>query len=118
MAGGMVLTGLCSSFIVICLAAMMVGVGYGVFQPLIYDKATRVVTDPKKLTLALAVVLAANYISVSATPFIVNGFADMFGQPHSPTFPFIFNAILTAAFTVVVVIFRKKFVFAINKSFY
>lgn len=115
---GIILMVLTPRFGMICVAAMLVGAGYGVFQPLIYDKATRVVTDPAKSTLALSIVLAANYISVSATPFIVKFFADLLGYTHSNVFPFVFNAILMGIFTVVVIIFRKKFVFAINKSFY
>lgn len=62
--------------------------------------------------------LAANYLSVSATPFIVDGFADLFGQTHNNAFPFVFNSIVMAAFTVVVILCRKSFVFAINKTYF
>lgn len=101
-----------------CVAAALVGFGYGVFQPLIYDKATQVITVPGKSTLALAFVLAANYISISATPFIVKGFADIFHAQASNTFPFVLNAILLVIFAVIVIIFRKSFVFAIDKTYY
>lgn len=99
-------------------AVILVGAGYGVFQPLIYDKATRIVTDPAKYTLALAFVLTANYLSVSVTPFIVDGFAKLFHAAGSQTFPFTFNAVVLAVFTLVVILCRKSFVFSIEKSYY
>mgnify|MGYP002920120480 FL=1 len=107
------------SFGVMCAAAVLVGFGYGVFQPLIYDKATQIVTVPAKATLALAIVLAANYLSISATPFIVDGLRDIFDPQHlNNTFPFILNSVLLGAFTIVVFIFRKSFVFSIDRSYY
>lgn len=107
------------SFGLMCIASALVGFGYGVFQPLIYDKATQIVTLPSKATLALAIVLAANYISVSATPFIVDFFRAIFDPHHLVnSFPFILNSILLAIFTVIVLIFRKSFVFRIDTSYY
>ena len=59
-------------------AALMMGFGYGVFQPVIYDKATYTVTDGRKSTLALAIVLSVNYIAITVTPFIVDLFRHLF----------------------------------------
>lgn len=107
------------NFGVMCVAAVLVGFGYGVFQPLIYDKATQIVTDPAKSTLALAIVLAANYVSVSVTPFIVDGLRDIFDPHHlNNAFPFILNSVLLGIFTFIVIIFRKSFVFRIDRSYY
>lgn len=119
MAAGVLLMAMGHSFGVMCAAAVLVGFGYGVFQPLIYDKATQIVTVPAKATLALAIVLAANYLSISATPFIVDGLRDIFDPQHlNNTFPFILNSVLLGAFTIVVFIFRKSFVFSIDRSYY
>lgn len=119
MAVGVLMMALCNSFSMLCVAAVLVGFGYGVFQPLIYDKATRIVTVPAKATLALAIVLAANYISISATPFIVDGIRDIFDPHHLyNAFPFVLNSILLGIFTVLVFIFRKSFVFSIDPSYY
>ncbi len=119
MAAGIILMVVGRHFGIMCLASALVGFGYGVFQPLIYDKATQIVTDPAKSTLALAIVLAAHYISISATPFIVDFFRSIF-DPHrlDNAFPFVLNAILLAVFTVIVIIFRKSFVFRIDRSYY
>lgn len=44
MTAGIFLMTVSQHFGMLCLAAMLVGAGYGVFQPLIYDKATQVIT--------------------------------------------------------------------------
>ena len=119
MAVGIILMVIGHHFGIMCLASVLVGFGYGVFQPLIYDKATQIVTVPGKSTLALAFVLAANYISISATPFIVDFFRSIFDPHHlNNAFPFVLNAVLLAIFTVIVIIFRKSFVFRIDRSYY
>lgn len=119
MAAGIILMVIGHHFGIMCLASMLVGFGYGVFQPLIYDKATQIVTLPAKSTLALAFVLAANYISISATPFIVDFFRDIFDPRHmNQAFPFDLNAILLGVFTIIVILFRKAFVFRIDPSYY
>lgn len=119
MAVGVMMMAVCHSFALMCVAAVLVGFGYGVFQPLIYDKATQIVTEPVKATLALAIVLAANYISISATPFIVDGIRSLFDPHHLyNSFPFILNSVLLYVFTAVVLIFRKSFVFSIDPSYY
>ena len=119
MSVGIILMVLGKHFGIMCVASVLVGFGYGVFQPLIYDKATQIVTVPAKATLALAFVLAANYISISATPFIVDFFRSIFDPHHLVnSFPFILNSILLVIFTVVVLIFRKSFVFRIDTSYY
>lgn len=119
MMGGIMLMAVGHDFAIMCMGAVLVGFGYGVFQPLIYDKATQIVTVPAKATLALSFVLAANYVSISATPFIVDGMRQIF-DPHtlSNTFPFILNSALLGIFTIIVFIFRKSFVFRIDPSYY
>lgn len=119
MAAGILLMATGHGFGVMCAASVLVGFGYGVFQPLIYDKATQVVTVPAKCTLALAFVLAANYISISVTPFIVDFFRGIFDPGHhSDTFPFVLNAVLLGIFLLVVIVFHRSFVFRIDKSYY
>lgn len=119
MAGGILLMVIGHDFAVMCIGSALVGLGFGVFQPLIYDKATQIVTVPGKATLALAIVLAANYVSISATPFIVDGLRDIFDPRHlTNAFPFILNSVLLCVFTVIVFVFRKSFVFRIDPSYY
>ena len=92
------------------------GFGYGVFQPVIYDKATYTVTDGRKSTLSLAIVLSVNYIAVAMTPFVIDFFRDIIGT-KSNHFPFILNFALTMLFAVVVVLRRKTFTFRMSNEF-
>lgn len=102
----------------LCLGAILAGGGYGVLQPLIYDKASRTVNNPSKATLALAFVLTANYLSIVAVPFIIDGASAIFHAQHSETFPFLFNFILAAAFAVLAFVCQKTFAFGVRKDYY
>lgn len=115
-AGGLLLMALAREHFLLYIAALLMGFGYGVFQPVIYDKATYTVTDGRKSTLALAIVLSVNYIAVAVTPFIVDLFRDIFGTT-SNHFPFILNFIFTLLFAVVVLLKRKSFTFRMSDEY-
>lgn len=102
----------------LCVGAILAGGGYGVLQPLIYDKASRTVTNPAKATLALAFVLTANYLSIVAVPFIIDGARAIFHAENSETFPFLFNFILAAGFAVLAFIAQRSFAFGVRKDYY
>ena len=59
---------------------MCAGFGYGVIQPVIYDKAATI-APPRSATLALSFVMAMNYLAVMVCPFIVDLFRHLFGTP-------------------------------------
>lgn len=115
-AAGLLLMSMASEHIMLYVAAVLMGFGYGVFQPVIYDKATYTVTDGRKSTLSLAIVLSVNYIAVAMTPFVIDFFRDIIGT-KSNHFPFILNFALTMLFAVVVVLRRKTFTFRMSYEF-
>ena len=115
-AAGLLLMSMASEHIMLYVAAVLMGFGYGVFQPVIYDKATYTVTDGRKSTLSLAIVLSVNYIAVAMTPFVIDFFRDIIGT-KSNHFPFILNFALTMLFAVVVVLRRKTFTFRMSNEF-
>lgn len=115
-AAGLLLMSMASEHIMPYVAAVLMGFGYGVFQPVIYDKATYTVTDGRKSTLSLAIVLSVNYIAVAMTPFVIDFFRDIIGT-KSNHFPFILNFALTMLFAVVVVLRRKTFTFRMSNEF-
>ena len=78
---------------VIAPGCILVGLGYGVIQPVIYDKTTHTAV-PKKATLALAFVMMMNYLAILLYPFIVDFFQWIF-HTQSQEFPFIFNLLIT-----------------------
>lgn len=117
MALGLILMAYGHNVWIMCIAALLMGFGYGVFQPIIYDKATATVLSDNKATLALSFVLAVNYLSVSLTPFIIDTFRDLFGIKGNQ-FPFILNFALMLIFGVIVYFSRRSFVFKMDEQYY
>ena len=72
---------------------ILVGLGYGIIQPLIYDKTVDTAI-PQKTTLALAFVMVMNYLAILLSPFITDFFQWIF-HTGSQEFPFIFNLLIT-----------------------
>lgn len=72
---------------------ILVGLGYGIIQPMLYDKTTQTAL-PQKATLALAFVMMMNYLAILLYPFIVDFFQWVF-HTQSQEFPFIFNLLIT-----------------------
>lgn len=73
---------------------ILVGLGYGVMQPLIYNKTVETAV-PQKTTLALAFVMVMNYLAILLSPFITDLFQKLF-HTTSQEFPFIFNICIAA----------------------
>ena len=99
------------------LAAALVGFGNGQTQPIFYTKATEIINDGSKATLALAFLQAANYVGISIVPVVVN-FGIMITHNHSNAFPFILGTIFTAIALLIVIIRSRHFVFGIHKQYY
>lgn len=95
------------------LGCILAGLGYGVIQPIAYDKTTRTAI-PAKVTLALAFVMAMNYLAILLCPFIINVFKDMF-HIETQQFAFIFNMIIALVAAAWAYLKRDSFLF--NDSF-
>lgn len=115
---GLALFAFCQESWAMCIGSSLAGLGYGLCQPLIYDKASRAVTSESKSTLALALVLSSNYIAIVLTPLIIDGLRDLFHAHSQGTFAFILCFVLLIGYTILTFIFRKRFAFAVNKSYY
>lgn len=116
--GGLALMAFMSAEWAVAVGAVLCGLGYGCIQPLMYDKATRVVDDPKKSTLALAVILSANYLAIVLTPVICDGVRNLLGMQSHDSFPFVMNFVLSILFILVVIVFRHKFSLEIPSTYY
>ena len=115
---GMLAFILVHSFELYCLGALLVGFGVGTLQPVIYDKATEIVDSPRRMTMAMAVILTANYLAISLLPIINDFFARLFGCKSSLIFPFLFALVLIVAATGVAFYNRRGFIFGIRSSYY
>ncbi len=93
------------SEILIALGCILNGLSYGIIQPLIYDKTSDVAV-PHKVTLALAFVMAMNYVAILLCPFIVDAFQNLF-HSHSQTFAFWLN-LMVALMGMFIVMKQEK----------
>ena len=96
--------------------ALLAGVGYGVMQPVIYDKAATI-APPHSATLALSCVMAMNYLAVLICPFLVDPFRSLF-HAHGDRFPFLFSAALVVALALVAWRHRRSFTLGLDKVYY
>lgn len=92
----------------IALGCILNGLAYGIIQPLIYDKTSDVAV-PHKVTLALAFVMAMNYVAILLCPFIVNIAQNLF-HSHSYTFAFWLN-LMIALMAMFIVMKQEKLEF-------
>ena len=79
-------------FSTLALGAILAGLGYGVMQPLIYDRAATS-SPPNLSTLALSLVMAVNYLAILVAPFIIDGIDSLFHTTNH-AFAFLFNGIV------------------------
>ncbi|WP_293709737.1 MFS transporter [uncultured Parabacteroides sp.] len=91
------------------LGCILIGFGYGVVQPIAYDKTTRTAL-PNKITLALAFVMSMNYLAILLCPFIIDLFQSLFNV-SSQQFPFILNMIIALIAAVWAYIKQDSFLF-------
>ena len=94
--------------------AVLMGIGYGTSQPLIYDKATFTTTDPRKSTLVLSFILAGNYLAIVVAPVVIDFVRTLFHAQDIRAFSFIFNCALAGLFLILAIIKRKSFIFSIK----
>ena len=94
---------------VIAPGCILVGLGYGVIQPVIYDKTTHTAV-PKKATLALAFVMMMNYLAILLCPFIIDFFQSIL-HVKSQQFAFIFNLCIALVATIWAYVKRDSFLF-------
>lgn len=100
---------------IFAIAVVLMGVSYGTFQPVIYEKATEAASG-KKTTFALSIVLTMNYIAVTIAPFVIDQLRALFGA-HGDKFPFLVNMIMVLIMTAVSYFYRNRFVFKSNEEF-
>ena len=91
------------------LGCIFTGFAYGVIQPIAYDKTTRTAI-PSKVTLALAFVMAMNYLAILLCPFIINVFKDML-LLETIQFSLLLNIIIAMAAAVWGFIIQDSFLF-------
>ena len=84
--------------ILLTIGVLLIGIGYGCMQPIIYDKTSTSTTE-SHATFALALVMAMNYIAIITYPFILEILQEIFSTDAS-YFPFLLSTILACIFAV------------------
>ena len=113
---GLLLVGTVPDIPLMTLGVILTGVGYGVLQPIIYDK-TAIIAPPDAATKALSVVMTVNYVAVVVCPLVVD-FAEKIFRQKEESFPFVASAILVAMVALLSLILRKSFVLGLDESYY
>ena len=88
---------------------ILVGLGYGIIQPMLYDKTTHTAL-PQKATMALAFVMMMNYLAILLYPFIIDFLQNLF-HTQSQEFPFVFNLLITIVTFLWAYLRRDTFLF-------
>ena len=113
---GLLLVGTVPDIPLMTLGVVLTGAGYGVLQPVIYDK-TAIIAPPEAATKALSVVMTVNYVAVVVCPFVVD-FAERIFRQKEESFPFVASAVLVAMVALLSLILRKSFVLGLDESYY
>lgn len=113
---GLLCVGIFRDKAMLIVGAMLAGLGYGVMQPVIYDKAATI-APPRSATLALSFVMAMNYLAVMTCPFIMDMLRHLF-HTDSDRFPFFFNAGLVFILAAVTWRLRNNFTLGLDESYY
>ena len=116
MAVGLGIFGYARSEWMMVVAALLAGFGYGIMQPIIYDK-TATIAPPRSATLALSFVMAMNYLAVMICPFILSVLHTLF-QAKSEHFGFRFNAVMVLIMLIVALFDRKGFVLGLDERYF
>lgn len=109
MCAGLLILGFFHSIATYVIGVLLIGLGYGFFQPIIYNKTTLLAPNKTLSTKYFSYTLAGNYIAISVVPPIVEFFQYIFDN-HTADFPYYLNAVLLGVIFIVGLIKNKSFV--------
>lgn len=94
-------------------AAVITGIGYGIAQPLCYDK-TGSISLPAKNTVALAGVMTMNYLAIVLCPFIIDGLKNVI-DIQGNVFPFRLGTSLALLLLSLALFKNRAFIFTVSR---
>lgn len=109
MAAGLLTLGLLHTITTYITGVLLIGLGYGFFQPIIYNKTTEIAPDKTLSTKYFSYTLAGNYIAVSIVPIVVELFQRIFDN-HTADFPYFLNAGILGIIFIVGLLMHKSYV--------
>ncbi|MBD5176496.1 MAG: MFS transporter [Bacteroidales bacterium] len=109
MALGLMILGIFHSTATYIIGVLLIGLGYGFFQPIIYNKTTEIAPTKKDATKFFSYTLAGNYVAISCLPLVVEFFQWLFHN-HTANFPYFLNAGILALIFLIGLWKRRSFV--------
>lgn len=104
---GLIITALTRpSMLSLSVGAVLTGFGYGIMQPIVYDKAATN-APPELATLALSWVMAVNYLAILVAPFLMDGIDHLFATTK-PNFAFLANGIVTLLIAILAALLYRS----------
>ena len=85
---------------------LLIGLGYGFFQPIIYNKTTQLAPTKALSTKYFSYTLAGNYVAVSIVPVVVE-FFQRICHNHTADFPY-YLSLTFLAITILIGLFKRK----------
>ncbi|MDE6769751.1 MAG: MFS transporter [Muribaculaceae bacterium] len=110
MIGGLVLMAMTHALWTYIIGVVLVGAGYGIMQPLFYNKAAVLSPNTNDSTRTLSLIMTANYFGTAVAPLIMTGIKDLF-HLSGHVFAFWLGAIILAIPLVICLIKRNSYVF-------
>lgn len=98
------------------LCTFIIGFGYGIIQPIIYDKTTFIAPNTAASTKYFAYLLTGNYIGIAIVPFVVDAMSRLFHASGNTNFSFILNGSVMLILLAVAVWKKKNFVFTVKTA--
>lgn len=95
---GLILFAFKVGLFLLTIGVIVIGLGYGAMQPIIYDKTANQAT-PSHAILALSLVMVMNYLAIITYPFILKLTENIFSTDSAYS-PFIYCMVLSIAFTI------------------
>lgn len=112
-AAGIFLLGIFHTYPSYILGVFLIGFGYGIIQPIIYNKTTYIAPDSKSATRFFSYVLIGNYIAIAVAPFIVEFFEYLL-HDHSVNFPYYLNGALLVSLLVIGLLRRHTYIWRVR----
>ena len=109
MTAGLLVLGFIHTFASYVIGVLLIGLGYGFFQPIIYNKTTELAPNKAASTKYFSYTLAGNYIAISIVPVVVEFFQWVFHN-HTVDFPYFLSAGILGVVFLIGLWKRKSFV--------
>lgn len=113
---GLFLIYISQHILLITFGCIVSGLGYGIMQPVIYEKATDVSTR-KTTTLILGLVMSMNYFAILLFPAILQAIQDLIRMTSSRD-TFLINGVIGILFFVLLYFYRHTFSVGMEESYY